>query len=122
MSTSTTRITSTTTRFPSRPAPAILTRTATSAPRTPTRTFRTRITVTSTRRKNGGIAAAVFPVSKRTTGADAPPAAHSFRYGDQGHAIIQAVGEDEVSVPRHRGVTYDVAAARDCPGLELLGL
>src|SRR5438046_6424688 len=47
---------------------------------------------------------------------------NSLRYSDQIHLVDQAVGEDEIAVSRDVGVAHDVAAARNRPALEFLGL
>src|SRR6266542_4885717 len=46
----------------------------------------------------------------------------SLRDFDQRHSINQTIGQYEVAVPRGRGVADDVAATRDGPALEFLGL
>src|SRR5438552_3088664 len=46
----------------------------------------------------------------------------SLRDFDQSHGIDQAVGEHEVALPCDRGVADDIAATRDRPALEILGL
>src|SRR5206468_1415667 len=50
------------------------------------------------------------------------PGIELLRERHQGHAIDQAVGQHEIAVRRDRSIAHDVAAPRNRPALEFLGL
>jgi hypothetical protein len=58
-----------------------------------------------------------WPVARRGTSVG-----HAALHVDEADLVHQAVGDDRIAIRVYGHVAHDVAAARDCPGLEFFGL